>query len=138
MSAIVFTLRNPLWLMRRLVWIIVSRVDQKRMSAALYTPDQFRMSGNIHKDRLSLLHLLLGPHELYFEFNEDTFQLLQELKQSAAIIDYLRNTCTGIVVSETELDKLLQNLPTKNKNINTIHRRINEAAGITWYHNQKK
>jgi len=91
-----------------------------------------------HKDRLSLLHLLLGPHELYFEFNEDTFKLLQELKQSAAIIDYLRNTCTGIVLSETELDKLLQNLPTKIKNINTIHRRIKEAAGITWYHNQKK
>ncbi len=84
------------------------------------------------------MHLLLGPHELHFEFNDDTFELLKELRQSVAIIDYLKNSCTGLVLSGTELDEILHNLPTKNKNIDTIHRRIKEAAGITWYHNQNK
>lgn len=91
-----------------------------------------------HKDRLSILHLLLGPHELHFEFTNDTFELLKELRQSAAIIDYLKNSCTGLVLSGTKLDEILHNLPTKNKNLDTIHRRIKEAAGITWYHNQDK
>jgi hypothetical protein len=91
-----------------------------------------------HKDRLSILKLLLGPFELQFEFNDCTFELLKELKQSSAIIEYLKNTCNGIVLSENELDKILNNLPTKNKSIETIHRRIKEAAGIAWYHNQDK
>ena len=91
-----------------------------------------------HKDRLSILKLLLGPFELQFEFNESTFELLKELKQSSAIIEYLKNNCNGMVLSENELDKILNNLPTKNKSIETIHRRIKEAAGIAWYHNQDK
>ena len=91
-----------------------------------------------HKDRLSILKLLLGPFELQFQFNESTFELLKELKQSSAIIEYLKNNCNGMVLSENELDKILNNLPTKNKSIATIHRRIKEAAGIAWYHNQDK
>ena len=42
------------------------------------------------------------------------------------------------MLSGTELDEILHNLPTKSKNIDAIHRRIKEAAGITWYHNQDK
>lgn len=91
-----------------------------------------------HKDRLSILQLLLGPFELQFEFNDETFELLKEFKQSSSVIRYLRDTCDGLVLSECELDDILLNLPTKNKALQTIHRRIKEAAGITWYHNQDK
>lgn len=91
-----------------------------------------------HKDRLSILHMLLGPHELQFQFNESTFELLKELKQSSAVIGYLESNCDGQILSEDELEKILINLPTKNRSIETIHRRIKEAAGITWYHNQDK
>lgn len=91
-----------------------------------------------HKDRLSLLQLLLGPHELQFKFNERTFELLKEFKQSAAVRKYLEDVCDGLVLSEAEVDKILTNLPTKNRSIESIHRRIKEAAGITWYHTQDK
>lgn len=91
-----------------------------------------------HKDRLSILKLLLGPNELQFRFDDITFELLKELKQSTSVIRYLKENCNGFILSENELDKILANLPTKNKSIDTIHRRIKEAAGITWYHNQDK
>ena len=91
-----------------------------------------------HKDRLSILQLLLGPHELKFQFNEWTYNLLKEFKQSAAVMRYLEDTCDGLVLSEDEMNKILINIPTKNRSIEQIHRRIKEAAGITWYHNQDK
>lgn len=91
-----------------------------------------------HKDRLSILQLLLGPNELKFQFDEGTFKLLNNLKLSIAIINYLKKYCDGLVLSESELDKYMINLPTKNKSIETIQRRIKEAAGIIWYHNQDK
>lgn len=89
-----------------------------------------------HKDRLSILQLLLGPFELRFEFNEFTFELLKELKQSSTVIEYLKSKCFGMILDEKKLDDILFYLPTKNKALETIHRRIKEAAGITWYHNQ--
>ena len=89
-----------------------------------------------HKDRLSVLEMLLGPHELHFQFNNDTFELLKEFKQSPSVITYLKTNCDGLILTEPELGEFLINLPTKNKAIETIHRRIKEASGITWYHNQ--
>ena len=44
--------------------------------------------------------------------------------------------CKGLLLSEQELDEYLIHIPTKNKAVNKIYRRIKEASGITWYHNQ--
>ena len=52
-----------------------------------------------HKDRLSIFKLLLGPHELKFQFNEWTYNLLKEFTQSAAVMRYLEETCDGLVLS---------------------------------------
>jgi hypothetical protein len=89
-----------------------------------------------HKDRLSVLNLLLGPHELNFLFNEESFELLDKLKVSSAIIAYLMDNCKGLLLSEQELDEYLIHIPTKNKALDKIYRRIKEASGIAWYHNQ--
>ena len=91
-----------------------------------------------HRDRLSILQLLLGPNELKFQFDEGKFKLLNGLKLSIAIINYLKKYCNGLVLSEDELEKYTINLPTKNKSIEIIQRRIKEAAGIIWYLNQDK
>ena len=89
-----------------------------------------------HKDRLSVLNFLLGPHELNFLFNEESFELLDKLKVSPAIIAYLMDNCKGLLLSEQELDEYLIHIPTKNKALDKIYRRIKEASGIAWYHNQ--
>lgn len=89
-----------------------------------------------HKDRLSILQLLLGPHKLQFQFNKEAFELLRILKLSSPIISYLKKNCAGLILSEESLNEYLLHLPTRNKAIEMICRRIKEAAGIAWYHNQ--
>jgi len=86
---------------------------------------------------LSIIRLVLGPHALQFEFNDEAFKLLQIFNLSIEIISYLKKNCAELVLSEEELDKYLRLLPTRNKSIKTIYRRIKEASGIAWYHNQK-
>lgn len=107
-------------------------------SQILCNPHYTAFQTTTHKDRLSILRLFLGPHALQFEFNDEAFELLQTFNLSMEIISYLKKNCAELVLSEEELDKFLRLLPTRNKSIETIYRRIKEAAGIAWYHNQKE
>ncbi|NLV26069.1 MAG: transposase [Methanomicrobiales archaeon] len=106
-------------------------------SQILCNPHYTAFQTTTHKDRLSIIRLVLGPHALQFEFNDEAFKLLQIFNLSIEIISYLKKNCAELVLSEEELDKYLRLLPTRNKSIKTIYRRIKEASGIAWYHNQK-
>ncbi|MEI7463496.1 MAG: transposase, partial [Candidatus Taylorbacteria bacterium] len=89
-----------------------------------------------HKDRLSLLQLVLGPHPLHFLFNEDAFRLLGILKLPIAVISHFQQNCAELTLDEESLNVYLAGLPTRNKSVATLHRKIKEAAAIAWYHNQ--
>ena len=107
-------------------------------SQILCNPHYTAFQTTTHKDRLSIIRLVLGPHALQFEFNDEAFELLQTFKLSMEIISYLKKNCVELILSEEELDEYLRQLPTRSKSIETIYRRIKEAAGIAWYHNQKE
>jgi hypothetical protein len=89
-----------------------------------------------HKDRLSILRVLLGDNPLQYLFNEEAFRLLTIFKLPSVVITYLQKNCSGLVLDEDGLIQYLHQLPTKNKSIDQLHRRIKEASGIAWYHNQ--
>ena len=89
-----------------------------------------------HKDRLSIIRLLLGGHKIQFLFNEEAFELLKTFNLSSAIISYLKENCSELTLDEETLNKYVHQLPTRNKSINSIYRRIKEASSIAWYHNQ--
>ena len=89
-----------------------------------------------HKDRLSIIQLLLGDHPLQYLFNDEAFELFRTFKLSSSIISYLEKNCSGLILDKNDLNEHLRQLPTNNKSIDQIHRRIKEATGIAWYHNQ--
>jgi len=88
------------------------------------------------KDRLSLLRMLLMGTELQFRFNDATFELLEIFKVPEKVRQYLKEQCTGRTLTEQELETLLKDIPSDNRNPDQLYRRIKEAAGITWYHEQ--
>ena len=106
-------------------------------SQILCNPHYTTFQTTTHKDRLSIIRLVLGSLALQFEFNDEAFELLRTFNLSMEIILFLKKNCAELVLSEEELDNYLRQLPTRNKSIGTIYRRIKEAAGIAWYHNQK-
>jgi len=89
-----------------------------------------------HKNRLSILNTLLIGSELQFTFNDDTFELLALFKVPEKVQNYLKSHCFGKVMNSEELKEHLASIPSKNQNIDQLHRRIMEAAGIVWYHTQ--
>lgn len=90
-----------------------------------------------HKDRLSIIQLLSGGQKILFLFNEEAFELLKRFKLSSAIQSYLKENCSELTLDEETLNTYLRQLPTRNKSIDSIYRRIKEASGIAWYHSQR-
>lgn len=91
-----------------------------------------------HKDRLTVLRLLLLGNELKFCFNDATFELLEIFKVPEKVQNYLMTECNGKTFKEEEIKSIIQNIPSTNRNPDQLHRRILEAAGIAWYHEQNE
>jgi hypothetical protein len=89
-----------------------------------------------HKDRLTVLKILFRGDELKYLFNSAAFELMKTFRVPNKIINYLRTTCEGKSLAEQELNLVLQELPTKNRNREQLDRRIQESAAIAWYHLQ--
>lgn len=89
-----------------------------------------------HKDRLSILRMLLMGMELKFQFNDATFELLEIFKVPEKVRKYLKENCAGRTLTKQELEILLKEIPSNNRNPDQLYRRIMEAAGIAMYHEQ--
>ena len=89
-----------------------------------------------HKDRLTVLKILMMDQELKYQFDRTAFDLMETLKIPNKIQQYLRVNITSSIINEAELQLILNSIPTNNKNPDTIHRRIKEAAAISWYQKQ--
>jgi hypothetical protein len=64
------------------------------------------------------------------------FDLIETLKIPNKIQQYIRSNISSSIINEEELQPILNSIPTNNKNPDAIHRRIKEAAAISWYQNQ--
>ena len=89
-----------------------------------------------HKNRLTILDILLCGRERTYVFNLKAFCLLADLKVPKKVIKQIRDLTDEREISETEMQKLLKIIfPNAKKGKNT-KTRIMEAAAIASYHRQ--
>lgn len=89
-----------------------------------------------HKNRLTILDILLCGKERTYIFDLKAFCLLSDLKVSKKVIDQLLDLTDEREISEVEMQKLLKMIfPDVQKGKNT-RTRIMEAAAIASYHRQ--
>lgn len=89
-----------------------------------------------HKDRLTVIDILLGGNERTYLFNQEAFSLLEYFKASKKVIAKIKEVSEDKIISEEEIQGLLDQIfpnPMKGKNHRT---RIMEAAAIASYHQQ--
>ncbi|HZK62206.1 MAG TPA: transposase [Anaerovoracaceae bacterium] len=89
-----------------------------------------------HKNRLTVLEILLGGNPMMYYFNEKAFALLNQFKISKKIIGTLHNIAFGKLMNEEQMQQLLESIipdPSEGKNRRA---RIREAGAIAAYHNQ--
>ena len=87
-----------------------------------------------HKDRLTVLDILLCGQERTYCFNHEAFTLLEEFRVSQAIMGRLRALTDDAMLSEAEMLAVLDTLfpdPAQGKNTRV---RILEAGAIASYH----
>jgi hypothetical protein len=89
-----------------------------------------------HKDRLTVLKILSQGLKLKYLFNSNAFELMKIFRIPNKIVQYLRKECDEKLLDEQDLNLVLQELPTKNRNRSQLDRRIQESAAIAWYHIQ--
>ena len=89
-----------------------------------------------HKNRLTILDILLCSKERTYLFDLKAFCLLSDLKVSKKVIDQLLDLTDEREISEAEMQELLKKIfPDAQKGKNT-RTRIMEAAAIASYHSQ--
>ena len=89
-----------------------------------------------HKDRLTILDILLCGKERTYLFDLKAFCLLSDLKVPKKVIDQLLGLTEEREISEAEMQRLLKKIfPDAKKGKNT-RTRIMEAAAIASYHRQ--
>jgi hypothetical protein len=89
-----------------------------------------------HKDRLTILDVLRNFESRRFVFNEETFQLLEQLKVPKKLLTVLQDVEHDKAFTEQEMQDILEQIfpdPTWGKQHRT---RIMEAAAIACYHHQ--
>jgi hypothetical protein len=89
-----------------------------------------------HKDRLTVLKILMMDQKLRYQFDSAAFDLMETLKIPIKIQQYLRANISSSIINEEELQPILNSIPTNNKNPDAIYRRIKEASAISWYQKQ--
>jgi hypothetical protein len=115
-----------------------ARVDGKQHFTQILCNPYFMAYETLpHKDRLSILRMLLMGIEPKFQFNDATFELLEIFNVPEKVREHLKNYY-GRTLTEQEIEILLKEIPSDNRNPDQLYRRIMEAAGITWYHEQKE
>jgi hypothetical protein len=87
-----------------------------------------------HKDRLTVLDLLLCGQERTYCFNSEAFALLEEFRVSQALRGRLRDLTTEAMLSEAEMLAVLDTLFPDPAQGTTTRARILEAGAIASYH----
>ena len=89
-----------------------------------------------HKDRLSILDILLcGAPRQYF-FNEAAFDLLDIFRLSRKMIDQIHDSLFGKIIDENQMRIEIERLFPKPGSGKNSRLRIMEAGAIAYYHTQ--
>lgn len=89
-----------------------------------------------HKNRLTVIDILLCGKERKYRFNQEAFLLLEHFRISRKMIAQLKEATEDKTISEEKMQVLLGQFfpdPLKGKNNRA---RIMESAAIAWYHQQ--
>ncbi len=89
-----------------------------------------------HKDRLTILDILLCGKERTYLFDSNAFAMLSEFNISQKIIDQIMQLRKDGEMSEEEMQEMLGKLYPKHKKGKNKKKRIMEAGGIAAYHQQ--
>jgi hypothetical protein len=89
-----------------------------------------------HKDRLTILDILLCGKERFYLFNAMAFDLLSDFNISGKIIDQIKQLTNDSVMSEEKMQELLGKIFTNPKKGKNNKKRIMEASAIAAYHRQ--
>ena len=89
-----------------------------------------------HKDRLTILDILLCGKERFYLFNAMAFDLLSDFNISGKIIDQIKQLTNDSVMSEEEMQELLGKIFTNHRKGKNNKKRIMEASAIAAYHRQ--
>lgn len=89
-----------------------------------------------HKDRLTVLDILLCGKERTYCFNLEAFGLLEYFKISKKIIAQIKEATEDKIISEDKIQSLLDQIFPNPKKGKTNRKRIMEAAAIASYHQQ--
>ena len=89
-----------------------------------------------HKNRLTILDILLCGRERTYVFDLKAFCLLADLKVPKKVIKQIRDLTDEREISETEMQKLLKIIFSNAKKGKNTRTRIMEAAAIASYHRQ--
>ena len=89
-----------------------------------------------HKDRLTILDILLCGKERSYLFDTMAFDLLSDFNISRKIIRQIKELTNDSVISEEEMQKMLGKIFTNPKKGKNNKKRIMEASAIASYHRQ--
>jgi len=89
-----------------------------------------------HKDRLTILDILLCGKERTYLFDSNAFDMLSEFNISQKIIDQIMQLKKDGEMSEKEMQEMLGKLYPKRKKGKNNKKRIMEAGAIAAYHQQ--
>ena len=89
-----------------------------------------------HKDRLTILDILLCGKDRTYLFDSNAFDMLSEFKISQKIIDQIMQLKKDGEMSEEEMQEMLGTLYPKRKKGKNNKKRIMEAGAIAAYHQQ--
>jgi len=113
------------------------RVDGKNLYSQIVSNPYYTAYFTVpHKDRLTVIDILLCGKERTYCFNQEAFFLLEHFRVSKKIIAQLKEASEDKTISEEEMQILLNRFfpdPLKGKNNRA---RIMEAAAIASYHQQ--
>lgn len=88
------------------------------------------------KDRLTILDLFRLNRERIYIFNEEAFELLKQMNVSKSIIEKLRKLTNNNVISDKEMDGILDQLFIEESKGKNTRVRIKEAGAISYYHQE--
>ncbi len=89
-----------------------------------------------HKDRLTILDILLCGKERSYLFDTMAFELLSGFNISKKIIDQIKQLTNDTVIFEKEMQELLCKIFPNSKKGKNNKKRIMEASAIAAYHQQ--
>jgi len=113
------------------------RVDGETQYSQIFCNPHYTVFFTVpHKDRLTILDILLCGKERSYLFDSKAFEMLSEFNISKKIIDQIMELKKDAEMSENEMQELLDKIYPDTQKGKNNRKRIMEAGAIAAYHRQ--